>query len=124
MSNKKILAVIMIITLQSTVFFAQTTEKNISGAKSQTPVSETLPEPADLLFDNIAKNNYLAPFTKLKELETRYQERRDFLYNFSYINSYVGNYTNAYAFYDKINSHKLTPDLESSPIDAYQPLNA
>jgi hypothetical protein len=124
MSNKKILAVVIMIAIQSIVFFAQTAKKNISVAKTQTPVSETLPEPADLLFDNIAKNNYLAPLTKLKELETQYQERRDFLYNFSYINSYVGNYANAHAYYDKINSHKLTPDLKSSPIDAYQPLNA
>lgn len=81
-----------------------------------------------VMYTGVKNNNYLTPLVELKRNEALYaasaaeEQRVIFRYMMSYLQSHVGNYQEAHAYYDQINDEDIKPDkpIESSPLDSYR----
>jgi tetratricopeptide (TPR) repeat protein len=96
-------------------------QKQISGDKTE------LPQPGQLLKIE-PDGNYLAPLAALEKRESEYlasEQWRSFFYDIiAYANSYVGNYSEAIAYFDQGQEKTNPKEIKNSEIDKYTPKNA
>lgn len=119
-------------------WLALLTTAGAQNAINQSP--DDLPNPYLLTRDNIRRNNYITPIFELKAREKEYlaseQWKTSYLERIIQLESYVGNYDEAYAYEDLLYAgFPTTPkiieqykkdfaDLKSSPVADYKMLDA
>src|ERR1700742_48375 len=97
---------------------------------SQSKTTTNLTEPYVVYNRRINQGDYLGAHLELKKHEAEYKASPQFVRNFlqlmSIIESQVGEYDAAHAYLDEFFSRQSKPqkDLESSPIDNYEPRSA
>lgn len=99
----------------------------ICKSQQQPANGEELPFPGQLM-RRVPEGNYLAPLTALEEREQQYlnsKQWRGFFFDMmAYANSYVGNYGEAIAYYDKGQEKEASEKIENSAFDGYHSVNA
>ncbi len=97
---------------------------------SQSKTTTNLTEPYSIYAGKINQGDYLGAYLELKKHEAEYKASPQFVRNFlqlmSIIESQIGDYDAAHAYLDEFFSRQSKPqkDLESSPIDNFEPRGA
>lgn len=97
---------------------------------SQTKTTTDLSEPYSIYMKKIKQGDYFGAYLELKKHEAEYKASPQFAGNFlqlmSVLESQVGGYKEANAYLDEFFGRQKKPqkDLESSPIDNYEPRSA
>lgn len=96
-------------------------------AQQTVAFKEELPFPGQLM-KREPIGNYLAPLTALKKREVEYsasEQWRGFFFDMmAYANSYVGNYAEAIAYFDKGQKKNKPEEIKISDLKNYNPKNA
>lgn len=96
-----------------------------------------LPRPYDVMKKGVAENNYFGPLLELKSHEAQYltsdREREAYLEYMTLLQSFVGDYAEAYTYEDRLLStfpdvvkmrEMYVKDLTTSPLDGDRPRDA